>query len=127
MPTITKCRMRKMIRHTAVSCLLVVVVVIAFASKGGGDKKNNARQTAFTPIRSLSDFTLKSSSVYSGAYSFSRLKETNKLSVNTFMTIQKGNSIYIIPYKYKVNSASFSTETPRTNLQFIGVKIKIPK
>jgi hypothetical protein len=110
----------------AISAALVIVVALAFASKGGGgEKKTSTLNKGFTPIRSLSAFTLKSTSMYSGSYSFYHEKESNKLSISSFVTYQKGNTIYILPYKYKVNTASFSN--PKTNLQFLGVKIKMPK
>ena len=117
--------MRKLIRKIAISGLMVVIVVLAFASKGGGDKRNGAGKE-FTPIKSLSAFTLRTSSLYSGSYSFYHEKETNRVSVNSFVTLQRGNSIIIMPYKYKVNTPTFNS-TPKTNLQFIGVKIKMPK
>jgi hypothetical protein len=117
--------MKKLTRKIAISGLMVVIVALAFASKGGGDKRNGPGKE-FTPIRSLNTFTLKTSSLSSGNYSFYHEKETNRVSVNSFVTFQKGNSIFILPYKYKVNMPSFNT-APKTNLQFIGVKIKMPK
>ncbi|MFI5154306.1 MAG: hypothetical protein ACHQET_13285 [Chitinophagales bacterium] len=120
--------MKKLTRQICFSGLLVIVVALAFASKGGGggDKKDSKLKSEFTPIRSISAFTLKSNPMYSGSYSISHDKESNKLSVNAFMTYQKGNSIYILPYKYTVSASSYSNAS-KTNLQFLGVKIKMPK
>ena len=117
--------MKKLTRQFAISGLLVVIVVLAFASKGGGDKRNSPAK-GFTPIRSLTPFTLKSVTTYSGSYTFYNEKEINRISVNSFITYQKGNSIFILPYKYKVNTP-LVTMTPSSRLQFIGVKIKMPK
>jgi hypothetical protein len=111
----------------AISAALVIIVALAFASKGGGgEKKTSKLNKEFTPIRSMSAFTLKTTSMYSGSYSFSHDKETNRIAVSSFVTYQKGNTTYILPYKYKINAASFSS-LPKTNLQFIGVKIKMSK
>ena len=120
--------MIKLTRQLVISSVLLVIVVLAFASKGGGgEKKPGSLNKEFTPIRSLSAFTLKSTSMYSGSYSFSHEKENNKLAVSSFVTYQKGNTIYILPYKYKINAANFNNSAPKTNLQFLGVKIKMPK
>jgi hypothetical protein len=120
--------MIKLTRQLAISSVLLIIVVLAFASKGGGgEKKPGSLNKEFTPIRSLSAFTLKSTSMYSGGYSFGHEKENNKLSVSSFVAYQKGNTIYILPYKYKINAGSFNSSTPKTNLQFLGVKIKMPK
>lgn len=117
--------MKKLTRKIAVSGLMVVIVVLAFASKGGGDKRNGPGKE-FTHIKTLTPFTLKTSSLYSGSYTFYHDKETSRVSVNSFVTFQKGNSMLILPYKYKVNTSTFNT-APKTNLQFIGVKIKMSK
>ena len=128
MNTATNKEMKKLMRKMAVSSMLVIVAFFAFASKGGGgDKKKDSFKTDFTPIRSLNSFTLRSTPIYSGSYSFTHEKETNKLSVNTSFTYQRGNTIYILPYKYKVNVNPTYNATPKTNLQFLGVKIKIAK
>ena len=121
--------MRKMMRKFAISGVLVIIVVLAFASKGGGgDKKSGSFKSEFTPIRSLNTFTLRTSSVYSGSYTFYHEKENNRLSVNTSITYQRGNTLYILPYKYKVSMGpATGVEVQKTNLQFLGVKIKMPK
>jgi hypothetical protein len=127
MLSITNHNLKKLTRQICISGLLVIVVVLAFASKGGGgDKKDTKLKSEFTPIRSLNAFTLKSNPMYSGSYTITHDRENNSLSVNAFMTYQKGNSIYILPYKYKVNASAFTTGS-KTNLQFLGVKIKMPK
>ena len=127
MLSITNNNLKKLTRQICISGLLVIAVVLAFASKGGGgDKKDNKLKSEFTPIRSINAFTLKSNPMYSGSYSITRDRENNSLSVNAFMTYQKGNSIYILPYKYKVSAPAYSNGS-KTNLQFLGVKIKMPK
>jgi hypothetical protein len=128
MTSITNIPVRKLIRQISVSALFVVIVVLAFASKGGGgDKKKNAPlKNDFTPIRTLNEFTLKSKPFYSGSYVFGQQRDNNGISLNTIVTYQKGRTVYVLPFKYKVNTISLSN-SPKTNLQFIGVKIKMSK
>lgn len=121
-------QLRKWTRQTGISVLLVVIAALAFASKGGGGDKKNipSFKNDFTPIRN--GFTLKTgANYYSGSRILEQEKINNRLSLNTVVTYQKGNTTYILPYKYKVNTSSFSSSAPKTNLQFLGVKIQMPK
>ena len=129
MLSVTNHRMKKLTKQAGICAVLVATVILTFASKGGGgDKKNNnSFRSNFTPIRTLNSFTLKTSSSYnSGTYVINPGKENNRLSLNTMITYEKGNTIYILPYKYKVNISSLNNGQ-KTNLQFLGVKIKMPK
>jgi len=129
MLSVTNHQMKKLTRQAVICAVLVVMVVLTFASKGGGgDKKfNNNFRSNFTPIRTLNSFTLKTSSSYnSGNFVLSTVKENNRLSLNTMITYEKGNTTYILPYKYKVNISNLN-DGQKTNLQFLGVKIKMPK
>jgi len=119
-------QLKKLIRQISICVSLVILVVLAFASKGGGgDKKNNIKND-FTPIRTTNGFTLKTGPSYNGSHIFSQEKANDILSFNTVVTYQKGNTIYILPYKYKVNISSLSNSS-KSNLQFLGIKIKMPK
>ena len=121
-------QMKKLTRKASICAVLIIAAILTFASKGGGgDKKNNNTfRNNFTPIRSVSSFTLKTSPSYSGTSIFNQHKDDNKLSFNAMVTYEKGNTTYILPYKYKVPLSSFSNNS-KTNLQFLGVKIKMPK
>src|SRR5882672_8591082 len=114
-------RMRKLMRQTVISALLLAVVGLAFASKGGGgDKKkekNVPLKTEFTPIRTTGNFTLKSSPAYSGSFFLGQEKTKTTISFNTLVTYEKGNSIFIMPYKYKVNMPGVTDGSIKTNLQ----------
>ena len=127
MSFLSNIQIRKIIRQAGMSLLLAVIVVLAFASKGGGGdkKKNDGLKNDFTPIRS-NGFTLKSRPFFSGSYVFGQEKDNNSLSLNTFVTYQKGRTVYVLPFKYKVNTISINN-SPKTNLQLIGVKIKMSK
>ena len=115
------------IRLGAVSILLLAVTVLAFASKGGGDKKKHQDfNNAFTPIDAASSFTLKKVPAYSGTLMTLQALPDNRISINAMITYQRGNTTFILPYQYKVNIGPVSSGG-KTNLQFLGVKIQIPK
>jgi hypothetical protein len=115
------------LRMTAVS-LLLAVTALTFASTGGGKKKRHELENNFTPINTASTFSLKKSNLYSGSMVSFRPQADNKVSLNAMLTYQRGNTTIILPYQYKVNigpiSNSFGT---KSNLQFLGVRIQMPK
>jgi hypothetical protein len=115
------------IRLGVVSVLLLAVTVLAFASKGGGDKKKHREfDDNFTPINAASSFTLKKTPVYSGTLMTFQTKSDNRISMNAMITYQRGNTTFILPYQYKVNIGPVNN-SGKTNLQFLGVRIQIPK
>ena len=123
--------MRKLMRKTLVSALLIAVVGLTFASKGGGgEKKKDTRtplKTNFTPIRTTNGFTLKTGPSYTGSYLLGQEKKDNYISFHTLITYQKGNSIYILPYKYKMNTANVYLNSGGSNLQLLDLRIKMRK
>jgi len=115
--------MRKML----VSAVMVAVVGLAFASKGGGGDKNKANsplKTNFTPIRTTNGFTLKAGPSFSGSILLGTEKTANYVSFNTLVTYEKGNSIYIMPYRYKVNSSLFQHNS-NNSLQLLDLHINV--
>src|ERR1700761_3272476 len=101
---------RKLMRKLLVSALLITVVGLADASKGGGGekKKDNANLKAnFTPIRTTSGFTIKAGPSLTANYFLNTEKTPNYVSFNTLVTYQKGNSIYVMPYRYKINTSIY--------------------
>ncbi len=113
-------------RQMVISTLLLAVVGLAFASKGGGDKGKKAAslKTDFTPIRTTGNFTLKSTPAYSGSFFLGQEKTRTTISFNTLVTYEQGNSIFIMPYKYKVNVPGV-TEGRRNNLQLLDLRINM--
>ncbi|MBS1948671.1 MAG: hypothetical protein JST47_12980 [Bacteroidetes bacterium] len=125
MKKLTNIKKRKLILQWALSMLLAGVVVIAFASKGGGDKKKNViTKSEFAPINISGTFTLKNGISYMGSYFLNQQKERNNISANTVITYQNGNTIYIMPYKYKFSIAPINN-SPKNNLQLLDLKIKV--
>lgn len=127
MKAATNIQVRKLILQALFSLFMIAFVILAFASKGGGDKKKNiASRADFAPINISSAFTLRNGISYMGSHIFSQQKEKASFSVNTVVTYQNGNTIYIMPYKYKVSIAPLNN-TSKTNLQLLDLKIKVHK
>jgi len=116
---------RKLTLSGILSIAMIAIVAFAFASKGGDDKKKTTpAKPDFSPINISNSFTLKSGISYMGSHIFSQQKEKGNFSMNTVITYQSGNTIYILPYKYKVNVSTFATPAP-SNLQLLNLKIKV--
>jgi hypothetical protein len=116
------------IRLTAVSLLLFAVTALAFASKGGGEKKKHHEfDNSFTPINAASSFSLKRSPLYSGSVVTFHPQADNRMSMSAMITYQRGNTTYILPYQYKVNAGPTANFNTHNNLQFLGVRIQMPK
>jgi hypothetical protein len=115
------------LRFTAVS-LLLAVTALAFASTGGGKKKRHELENNFTPINAASSFSLKKTSLYSGSMVSFHSQTENRVSMNAMITYQRGNTTFILPYQYKVSIGPVSPNYgTKSNLQFLGVKIQMPK
>ena len=108
--------------------LLLAVTALAFASTGGGKKKRHEMENNFTPINTASTFSLKKSSLYSGSMVSFYPQTENKVSLSAMITYQRGNTTIILPYQYKVNIGPISNSFgAKSNLQFLGVRIQMPK
>jgi hypothetical protein len=122
--------LRKLTRKLLVSALLVAVVGLTFASKGGGgDKKGEhsvTLKTDFTPIRTTNGFTLKAGPSFTGSYFVGAQKTREYVSFNTLITYQKGNSLYVMPYRYKINTSVYLQKSGN-NLQLFDLKISMHK
>ena len=116
------------IRLLAVCVLVFAVTALSFASKGGGDKKKHHDfDNRFTPINAAASFTLKKSPLYSGSIVTFHPQNDNRISMNAMVTYQRGNTTIILPYQYKVNIGPINNTGPKSNLQFLGVRIQMPK
>lgn len=107
---------------------LVAFGFVTFAAIGITGEGNKAKRKSilgdFTPIRTTSGFTLKSGPNYKGSVIFNQEKTNKALSFNTVVTYQKGNTTYILPYKYKISS---QTAGSRSNLQLLNLKVNLHK
>ena len=123
----TNIQWRKLMRKTLVSAIMVALVGLAFASKGGGGDKKSANvplKTNFTPIRTVNGFTLKTGPTFTGNYLQGAEKKDNYISFNTLVTYEKGNSIYIMPYRYKINNSVF-IHNSGNSLQLLDLHINV--
>ena len=108
--------------------LLLAVTALAFASKGGGDKKKHRElENSFTPINAASSFTLKKTPLYSGSMLSFHPQSDNRVSLNAMITYQRGNTTFILPYQYKLTVQPITNYKVKSNLQFLGVSIQMPK
>lgn len=109
------------------SILLVGMGIFALASMGGGGNKAKDKtvKPEFTPIKTTNGFTLKAGPVYRGSLSFGQQKSANLVSFNTIATYQKGNTIYILPVKYRLQTSPATQSA--SSLQLLNLKIKIHK
>ncbi len=106
--------------------LLVVVVLfsianLAFADRGVG--KKNKTKTVLNinnpaSLKSSISLNLKSGLTYKGSLLGSKQTVGNSVMNSTLITYQKGNTIYIIPYKSRVTM-------PEMKLGYTGVKLII--
>jgi hypothetical protein len=109
--------------------LMVSITLFAFATIGDGknkSKKSTAQvKSAFSALKSNTNFTLKSGFNYRGSMLLgsSKIKKVNS-SYNSLIAYQKGNSTYILPYRYKVPSNN--KMQAKSNLQLINLKLNIP-
>ena len=119
--------MRKLMRKTLIISLMLAVVGLTFASKGGGGDKKSGRvplKTNFVPIRTTSGFTLKAGPTYTGSMLTSTQATREYVSFNSLVTFQKGNSTYILPYTYKINTAIY-LHNSGNNLHLLDLRINM--
>lgn len=118
---------RTLARKSAICFALIAIGFLTFASKGGGggDKDKKTPVTShFTPIRTTGGFTLKAGPVYRGSQLFSQQKKNDVVTFNTVITYKRGNTTFILPYKYKM---SLPNNKAKNNLNAVDLKINLRK
>ena len=119
--------MRKLMRKTLIITFMLAVVGLTFASKGGGGDKKSGKvplKTNFVPIRTTSGFTLKTGPMYTGSILTSTQTTHEYVSFNSLVTFQKGNSTYILPYTYKINTTIYLRNSGN-NLHLLDLRINM--
>jgi hypothetical protein len=114
-----------MLKKTIVSFSLVGVVALALASSGGGNKKKSAKlfDPEFTPIKTTSGFSIRAGASYSGSLITSTQKNKSSVNINSLVTFQKGNTIYILPNKHRINTV----KNQKSNLNVLNLKFDLHK
>jgi hypothetical protein len=89
-------------RRLSVFILLAVSAAAAFATLGDGRKKASAAPRAFLSSKTVNNgfFSLKSGYTFRGNQVISNDKKY--INLNTVVTIQKGNTTYVLPLHKKV-------------------------
>ena len=113
------------VKKAFISFILIGLGALAIASMGGGGNKSKDKtvKPEFTPIRTTNGFTLKAGPLYHGSLVFGQLKSNNLVSLNSIVTYQKGNTTYILPCRYKLQTVPVQN----SSLQLFNLKIKIHK
>jgi hypothetical protein len=115
-------------RKTVICALMIAVVGFAIASKGGGGDNKKATiplKTNFVPIRTTNGFTLKAGPSYSGSMIIGAEKTREFVSFSTLVTYQKGNSFYIMPHTYRINTSVYMRNNTGSNLSLLDLRINM--
>jgi hypothetical protein len=115
-------------KKTVTSFALICFAAIAVASMGGGKNKaktHSSIRADITPVRTTSGFTLKAGPNYRGSLILAQDKSNTVISFNSIVTYQKGNTTYILPYKYKLQNSSY--QSGKSSLQMFNLRLKIHK
>ena len=105
--------------HTAIIVLLIsFVTYVALADRGGFGRKNKIHFNIITlsSLKSSIGFNLKSGLSYKGTTIINHQQVGNSIFTNSIVSYQKGNTIYILPYKQKVLIQSY---TPASGYKLI--------
>ena len=114
-----------MLKKSLIIGFAIFGTVLALASSGGGGKKKSlAAQQGFVPLKASHGFTLKSGPNYTGSHVFGSQRNDRFVLYNTLITYQKGNTIFVLPYKYKMNTVKLDG---KNNLNAVDVKFKLRK
>jgi hypothetical protein len=93
-----------MAKKMSVLLLLAVSAIAAFATLGDGKTKRDLPKKSLLSNKTVKpgSFSLKSGYTYRGNQVINTNEETKYIRLNTTVTMQKGNTTYIVPLKKKV-------------------------
>jgi len=105
-----------MIKHsklTFIAILFCFAAFVAIADRGGFGRraKVHFNITTLSTLRTSIPFNLKSGLTYKGSAVLSHQLVANSIFNNSIISYQKGNTIYIVPYKQKILIPSYSANT----------------
>lgn len=114
--------MLKMAKKIVIMSVLISTALGAMADRGTGKKSKNKVllniTTSGTSFRNLIALNSKSGLRYTGSLISSQSFTAKTTNRNNLVTYQKGNTVYIIPYKQKVI-------TPEIGKSYTGMKLII--
>ena len=98
--------MTNITRKILLLSILTGAMFVSFADRGAGKKSKNKVvlniNTNNNSLRNFISFNLKGGLKYKGSLLTNTQQQNNSLISKEIVTYQKGNSIYIIPYKQKI-------------------------
>lgn len=103
--------MIKLTKITAFALIFSFVALVATADRGGFGRRNriNFNIVTVNTLKNSVAFNLKSGLKYKGNTILNQENVNGMINTNSILKYQKGNSIYILPYKQKILSQSFSS------------------
>ena len=114
--------MTKIARKILLLGILTGAMLVSFADRGAGKKSRNKVvlniNTNNNSLKNSISFNLKAGLKYKGSLLSNTQQQNNSIVSNELVTYQKGNSIYIIPYKQKIS-------VPEIKQGYTGLKLII--
>ncbi len=113
-----KSKMLKTSKLAVIAMLFSFVAYVAIADRGGFGRRNKIHFniTTLHTLKNSIAFNLKSGLYYKSATVLNHQMVGNSIFTNSLMSYQKGNTIYILPYKQKVLIQSY---TPASGYKLI--------
>jgi hypothetical protein len=122
-------KLNHMLKKSLTCATMLAVVAIAIASSGGGkNKPASSNNLGIIPVSARGAFTLKSKPSYSGSHLLSTMNLKNSTVYRSVITYQKGNTIFIVPSKYRVSNSKLSFNSGpalRSNLNMLDLRLKL--
>lgn len=102
--------MIKYSKIAAIALLICFVTFVAIADRGGFGRRNKIHFNIITlnTLKSSIGHNLKLGLTYKGTTVVNQQQVGNSIFTNSLVSYQKGNTVYILPYKQKVLIQSYS-------------------
>lgn len=101
--------MNSKLKIASISLLFCCIAFVAVADRGGFGRRNKINFNIVTAntLKNSITFNLKSGLRYRGNTILNHQQHGNSIFTNSLISYQKGNTIYILPYKQKVLTQSY--------------------
>jgi hypothetical protein len=105
-----------MIKRSKISSLILFacfITYVAIADRGGFGRRNKIHFNivTFNSLKNSIGFNLKSGLAYRGSTILNQQQVGNSSFSKSLISYQKGNTIYILPYKQKVLTQAYSSSS----------------
>ena len=104
--------MRKYSKILLIAGVLSITGFLAFADSGGFTKKTrpSVNIELHGTVKNSVPFNLKSGIVFRGSEIVNMKKVGNTIVSNAYVSYQKGNTMYLIPYKQKIVTPQYDAQ-----------------